>query len=334
MLFCTPKQEAQVKETTVVIYGKEREWLKRFADQLRERTKLRLKVMEFSAEELARSYLREHPVDLAILPEEMAAEYASVCEVLYFTEEKRPAEERAMYRYRSMSRHLEQIMAFCGRKPEEGAGGKTDVHVVWSPVRASGASAAAMLLGQLMAEKEPVLLLDTGRWSVLPAMLAREKEGSLADLLYYARVGADPAAHLSENEEREGSLAWICPAQEAADLRSASQKDWTVLVQALKACGRYRHIVIDAGDGPADETWLLKTADRIWMPLRKDGISLQRERIFCEALEREGKIELLDHVRRFVLPETDELRELLDYRQLLFTEWGRFMRGLLRESEL
>ena len=75
-------------------------------------------------------------------------------------------------------------------------------------------------------------------------------------------------------------------------------------------------------------------ADRIWMPLKKSGISLQRERVFCAALEREGKEDLLERVRRFTLPDTEELRELLDYRQLLYTEWGRAMRQLLKETDV
>ena len=334
MLFCTLKQEVTVKETTLVIYGEEKAWLKRFAEQLRDRTQSRLKVLEFSREELVRTYLREQQVDLAMLPETMADEFAGSCEVLYFTEEENPKDERAMYRYRPMSRHLEQILAFSGRKPVESLAGRASVHAVWSPVRGAGSTASAMLLGQLLAEKQQTLLLNTERWSVLPALLAREKEGSLADLLYYARVGSDPAEHLMEAEEQEGNLSWICPARDAADLRSASKEDWTVFIHALKSCGRYRYIVIDVGDGPEDESWILEMADRIWMPLKKSGISLQRERVFCAALEREGKEDLLERVRRFTLPDTEELRELLDYRQLLYTEWGRAMRQLLKETDV
>ena len=333
MLFCTQKQEAAVKETTVVIYGKEREWLARFAEHLRMRAQTRFRGLDFSGEAAVREYLAAHQAALAILPEEMAAEFSAACEVLYFTEEERPDEARAMYRYRPMSRHLEQILAFCSRQPESTGTERTEIHAVFSPVRGAGSTAAAMLLGMLLAEKEPTLLLNTERWSVLPAILPREKEGSLAELLYYARVGADPAGHLAEAEEREGNLVWICPAQDQADLRNASREDWARLLFSLKACGSYRYIVADIGDGPADETWLLEMADRIWMPYRRGGISLQRERAFCAALERAGKEDILERVCRFALPETEELRELLDYRQLLYTEWGRFMRQLLRGTE-
>ena len=333
LLFFVPKQEAAVKETTVVIYGQEREWLARFADRLRNRAQPRLKVMEFSGEEAVRAYLAAHTADLAILPEEMAPEFAAVCEVLYFTEEERPGDARAMYRYRPMSRHLEQILGFCGRQPAAGDEALTDVQAVFSPVGGAGSTAAAMLLGQILAEREPTLLVNTERWSVLPEMLPREKEGSLAELLYYARVGGDPAAHLAEVEERDGNLVWICPAPDAGDLRSASQEDWTALIFALKACGQYRHIVIDVGDGPEDEVWLLELAGRIWMPAGHGGISLQRERAFCAALERAGRDDLLGRIRRFSFPETEELQGLLDYRQLLYTAWGRYLRQLLGEAD-
>ena len=167
---------------------------------------------------------------------------------------------------------------------------------------------------------------------MLPALLSREREGTLADLLYFARVKGDAAAHLAEAEEREGNLVWICPAAEPEDLRSASREDWLTLIFALKTSGRYRHIVIDAGDGAEDEVWLLEAADRIWMPARGDGIALHRERAFCTRLEREGREEILGRILRFSFPETEEVRELMDYRQLLYTQWGRALRRLVRED--
>lgn len=321
-----------MKETVAVICGKETEWLQRFAQYLQEKAQPRAKAAVFSDGGEARDFLMQNRVDLAILPEEMAEEFSALTNVFFFTEEERPGDERALYRYRPMSRQLGQIRTRLGRQTEESEAGQAEVHAVYSPVRGAGQTAAAMLLGQILAESGPTLLISTERYSVLPALLPREKEGTLADLLYYARVRGDVAEHLPETEEREGNLFWICPAPEAEDLRSASKEDWTVLVNALKAGSGFGRIVIDAGDGAQDETWLLEMADVIWMPLGKSGISLQRERAFCARLEREGRTGLLDRTRRFCFPETEELNGLLDYRQLLYTAWGRYLRQLLREG--
>ena len=321
-----------MKETVIVICGKETDWLERFGQYLREKAQPRLKAAVFSDEDEARACLMKTRVDLAILPEEMAEEFSALTEVLYFTEEERPGDERALYRYRPMSSHLRQIRARLGRHAEESEAKQAEIHAVYSPVRGAGQTAASVILGQILAESGPTLLVNTERYSVLPALLPREKEGTLADLLYYARVRGDVAEHLPEVEEREGNLFWICPAPETEDLRSASQEDWTVLLNALKAGSGFGKIVIDAGDGAQDETWLLEMADFIWMPLGKSGISLQRERAFCARLEREGRAELFERTRRFCFPETEEVNGLLDYRQLLYTAWGRYLRQLLREG--
>lgn len=322
-----------MKETTVVICGKEKEWLQRFARYLREKAQPRLNVQLFSHTDELRRYLAEHRAELAVVPEEAAAEFEAACPVMYFTEEERQGDERAMYRYRPASRQLAQIMGMIGQEAEaDGQSARADVLAVYSPVRGAGTTAAAVLLGMILAEKEPTLLLCTERYSVLPALLPREREGSLAELLYYAKVKGDPAAHLPETEEREGNLVWICPAAEPEDLRSASEEDWTALILAVRASGRYRHIVIDAGDGAADEVWLLEAADRIFMPVKPGGIALHRERAFCARLEREGREELLERTLRFSFPETEEVRELMDYRQLLYTQWGRALRRLVREE--
>ena len=325
-----PKQEEAVKETTVVICGEEKEWLERFARCLREKAQPRLNVQLFADADELRRYLAEHRAELAVVPEETAAEFEPACPVLYFTEEERPGDERAMYRYRPVSRHIAQIMGTVGQAAEENGPLRADVLAVYSPVRGAGTTAASVLLGMILAEKEPTVLLCTERYSVLPALLPREREGTLAELLYYAKVKGDPAAHLPELEEREGNLVWICPAAEPEDLRSASEEDWTALILAVRASGRYRHVVIDAGDGAADEVWLLEAADRIFMPTRQGGIAIHRERAFRTRLEHEGREDLLERTLRFSFPETEEVRDLLDYRQLLYTQWGRTLRRLLR----
>ena len=323
-----------MKETVVVIFGEESEWLQRFAEALRERTKARMKVLLFAEENAARIYLTEKPVDLAILPEKMAEDFSALTETLYFTEEERPEDDSALYRYRKMSQHLKAIEAHLGRDAEISGSMRAEVHAVYSPVRGAGQTAAALILAQLLGERGSSLLISTERYSALPALLSREKEGSLAELLYFAHVKVNVSEHLPEVEEREDGFSWICPAPEAEDLRSAAKEDWDYLIGSLRAGAAARYIVIDAGDGAADETWLLELADRIWMPLRSGGIGLHRERAFCERLEREGRIELLSRIRRFSFPATEELKNPLDCRQLLHTAWGRYLRGLLREEEM
>lgn len=322
-----------MKETTLVICGQETEWLQRFSRYLREKAQPRLNVQLFAGAEEALRYLAGHPADLAVVPEDAAEEFRALCETMYFTEEERPGDPHALYRYRPAGRHLTQIMNMVGRESNEsGPAPRANVQAVWSPVRGAGATAAAVMLGMILAEKEPTLLVSAERYSVLPALLSREREGTLADLLYFAKVKGDPAAHLAEVEEHEGNLAWICPAAEPEDLRSASREDWQALILALRASGRYRHVVIDAGDGAEDEVWLLEAADRVWMPTRQGGIALQRERAFCARLEREGREEVLGRTVRFVFPETEEVGELMDYRRLLYTQWGRSLRRLVREE--
>ena len=101
-----------MKETTVVICGKEKEWLERFARYLREKAQPRLAVQLLADPDALRRYLAEHRAELAIVPEENAAEFEAACPVLYFTEEERPGDARAMYRFRPVSRQLSQILGY------------------------------------------------------------------------------------------------------------------------------------------------------------------------------------------------------------------------------
>ena len=69
---------------------------------------------------------------------------------------------------------IAQIMGTVGQAAEENGPLRADVLAVYSPVRGAGTTAASVLLGMILAEKEPTVLLCTERYSVLPALLPRE----------------------------------------------------------------------------------------------------------------------------------------------------------------
>ena len=98
-----------MKDSSVVICGNEKKWLGRFAEALRTQAPFPVKVREASDPDALRRAISEQAPDLVILPEEAAEAFMPFCEVMYFTEEERPEDERAIYRYRPVSRSIRQI---------------------------------------------------------------------------------------------------------------------------------------------------------------------------------------------------------------------------------
>lgn len=321
-----------MKEPCMAIFGPEKEYIFRFGSYLQKKLPRPFKVRCFTEEAAFRGFLEDAQPELCIVPEALARELEGREGVFFFSETARPEDPGALYRYRPMEKQLRQLLqgreSMAVRAPKERI--RTRIWGVYSPVHGCGQSVTALLLGQLLAEEAGTLYLNTERFSGLAAALGREKQGSLSELLYYARVRGHVAEKLPELTEHSGNLSLLFDAGRE-DLDSLGQEDWRYLLESVRDAGLYRHLVLDLGDGVRDERWLLELCDRIYMPVRRDRGSGYKETAWRDAMEAAGQEELLNRIRRFTLPEG---RDYTDFHQLRFTEWGRFVKQLLREEDL
>lgn len=322
-----------MKELELAMYGEEQEYLTRLEKYLNKHGRGRIAARCLKTEEELRRFVRDRRPALMLLPRDLTEEFSAYGRVLYLSEEEIREDERALYRYQPAEKLIRELLKTGAESPEEGSA-PAKLLAFYSPVHGCGQTAAAFLAGHFLAEEAPVLYFTTARYSGLEAVLPREKTGTLSDLLYYARVDGDIPAALASFTEYDGSLAFLTPAADPGDLRSAGEADWKRLVSALRTSGRFALIVLDLGDGIAEENWLLEEADAVFMPLRTDRLSGFKEAAWREQMQRSGHEAVLARTKSFVLPETEEVREFMDYRALRFTEWGRFLHRLLKENGL
>ncbi len=323
-------------KTLVLLDGDER-YVFRFAEYLQKKVRLPLRVKAFTEEGELRFFLEDGAADILILPPELRDDETLKGRkaTFWFSDEARPEDPSALFRYRPMEKNVRQILRALEGEGQEtlpsGAGLK--VWGVWSPAGGSGKTASALILGQLLGEEAPALYLNLERFSGLDTLLGGEKEGSLSDLLYLARVRTEGAFRLTELTEHLGNLAYIRPAAVGEDLRAAGEEDWTLLVETVRASRLFRHLVLDIGDGPADPLWLLSLCDRIYVPGRGDPAGGAKESEWRRSLEADDREDILGRIRRFTLPPPEEAGESADFRRLRYTNWGRQIRQLLLEED-
>ena len=324
-----------MKEKRLVLLHPDKDYLERFSAYLEKRSALPLGCRCFSDPEAARAFLKENSADLIILSEEYAGKESAEDGIprLRFTERMQSGEEGFLPVYRPMDRQIRDIRKILDFREENvrEESGKAAVLGFFSPVRGSGQSVSAMLMGMELAESAPTLLINLERYSGLGAFLPRSG-GSLSDLLYYARVQGDPLSHLGELTEAFGPLTLVPPAAEPEDLEETRPEDWHFLIGRLRDAGLYRYILLDIGGGVNRENRILELCDRIYVSVREDEISLAKLKEWEEHLSARGWEFLLPRLRTFRLP-LPAPESWVEYRELRYLPWGRTVK-MLAEADL
>lgn len=320
-----------MKEQLVAVYAEEQEYIYRFSGYLEKKLRLPLRVRSFTEREMLEQFLREETPNILILPEaERDSISASPRTRRFWFSEEPSAEEGALYRYQSMNA-LTSLL-FC---PEERTEPETapapEPSVLWavcSP-HGGGTEALAYLLAQILAEKESTLFLTLARYSGIRDLLPEERQGSLSDLLYFARVQDDPGPLAAGLTEYVGNLAVVPPAQNRDDLRLAGEEDWQTLLSSLKRTGQFRHIVAELGDGPEDERYVLRPANRILLVSREAPLEKECREAWLEAFKEEA---LTERIRELRLPSFSEKEEGLTAGELRYSARGRFLCQFIKDN--
>ncbi len=316
-------------EKQLVLYYREAEYVKRFAAYLEKRSALPVRCRCFADEGSLRDHLRTKGADLLLVPEdfERGIPEAEGIPCLVFTERREESGEYLPV-YRSMSSQIRRLSLALDWEEIREVKTKERAELIGfcSPVRGAGQSVSAILMGMQLAEEAPALLINLERFSGLGSILPFHG-GSLSDLLYFARVQGNPLTQLGAVTESYGPLSLIPPVRDPDDLRENSAEDWRFLLGQLRDAGLYRTILLDIGDGLAQEKTILAMCDRIYCVLREDEIALAKWREWQNALKDQGEEELLARLHPFHLPPA-ALKGWTEYRELRHLAWGRTIRAL------
>ncbi|MBP3729732.1 MAG: hypothetical protein J6H18_05670 [Lachnospiraceae bacterium] len=312
----------------------DRVFLDRFSSYLEKKAKIGLRCSCFTDEKEMLGQLEEITPSLMIVREGCPLEAAKErgIPVLVFSEGTEEEGEGRFPLYRAMDKQIRQIRRYL---KQDGSQSRDPLPCrilgFYSPVHGAGQSVSAILTGLFLGEQGPALLLNLERYSGLKEMLPFEN-GGLSDLLYFARIQADPLEHLPELTEYYGSLALIPPARNPEDLLEMSREDWRFLLGRIRESGLYRFILLDIGDGIRKTEDLLDLCDRIYVPLREDRLALTKLEEWREDLGDKKGEAFLSRLRPYRLPP-EELPEWVEYRQLRMMSWGKNLRALA-EAEL
>ncbi|MCD8125626.1 MAG: hypothetical protein LUE23_11485 [Lachnospiraceae bacterium] len=315
-----------MERKALILLDPDRQYVERFQEQAEKRMNFPLMTVVFTGWEELREALPRYPT-AALLIESGRWREQSEEEREWLRERGAPlfllgrdpeeAEEiPSIYKYQSLEEILGRILEGIEKLPAAGAKGRTKFLGIYSPLGRCGKSTCALLLAQILAEREVVLYVNLETMSGLSSSAEPENARSLSDLLYLWRRPGREGSVLRGAMGLVGSPEILSPVVNPEDLWELPPEELADLLREIGEEDVYDTVILDLENG-RNPVPLLRLCRRILVPVREDPLSARRLEAFRMYLQQRGEEEILAACREMVLPlcagwegDLSELRSL------------------------
>lgn len=202
---------------------------------------------------------------------------------------------------------------------------KTTLLGVYSPVRRCGKTQFALTLGQILAEKSPVLYLNLDPISVFHTEKEEESDVDISDLVYLFRQDKNNFLYrLGGCTRKIRRLDYIVPGI-GWDLGKVQTEEWIQMIEEIFRCSVYETIVIDFDESIGDLPGMLECCETVYMPVLEDEIAREKIIQYEKMIQKTKGTELLKKTKKVALPFVSEQ----DPEKLSFGKMGYTVRELL-----
>ncbi|MCD8010618.1 MAG: hypothetical protein LUF34_07520 [Lachnospiraceae bacterium] len=207
----------------------------------------------------------------------------------------------SIYKYQSLEEILGRILEEIEEPFAAGPKGRTKFLGVYSPLGRCGKSTCALLLAQILAEREAVLYVNLETLSGLSPPAESGAVRGLSDLLYLWKLPGKENRIFRGAIGTAGAPEMLYPVANPEDLWELPPEELVEFLQAIGEEGVYDTIVLDLESG-RNPLPLLRLCHRILMPVREDPVSAGRLEAFRAYLRQRGEEAIQAVCREVVLP--------------------------------
>ncbi|MBR4084731.1 MAG: hypothetical protein IKK33_10680 [Lachnospiraceae bacterium] len=162
------------------------------------------------------------------------------------------------------------------RYPKVGGRKRGKLIGLYSPVRRCLQSTFALTMGQLIAEKYPVLYVSFEYFAGLEEWQDRDGQ-DLSVLLYYQQNRPDTfGVQLQALVKKVGKLDYVTPMLNGENLLYITQEQWKSLIQALLNTGDYEYIILDLSESIQGLFEILHLCHKVYTIVREDSKAYQK----------------------------------------------------------
>lgn len=243
-----------------------------------------------------------------------------------------------IYKYQPSERLVAEILnCFAQTVGEEAmVSGKQKGKIfgIYSPIGRCGKTCFALVLGQILAERQSVLYLNLEEYCGFEELLERELASDLLDVMYFLRQKKEHVSmKLSSTVHRIGNLDVAVSVHSPEDLKDVKVEEWQALLEEIAYGGGYAFIVLDVGSPVEEPGVLLSMCDRIYTPVLPGVMEHAKLKHYEKQLKEMDMEELLQKTKYVSLPFAEPESAGIDcLEQLKAGEIGDFVRSLLKDE--
>lgn len=312
-----------------------------FAD----RRSIPFETLIFSSVESLEEYTKNHTIDLLLVSTRMMCErlrQLDIRKIVILSEGellKEYEEYPAVYKYQSSDNLVAEVMSYyaCHASPQVRFLKKRNTKIIgiYSPVGRCGKTTFALTLGQILAERHPVLYLNLEDYSGFGSLLEVQPPSDFSDVMYFVRQNKGSVVlKIHAAVQKLGNLDYIPPAFSSGDLREIRSPDWLRLLEELENGSTYGTILLDFGQTVQELFQMLSVCSCIYMPVCSDVMAKAKIDQYENLLKEMEYEEILEKTKKLTLPFVT-VSSVGEYalEKLTEGEMGRFVRNLLIEEE-
>lgn len=221
----------------------------------------------------------------------------------------------SIYKYQSMDSISREVMErFAKDESCKGVmtGGRKKTRIIgfYTPGGDVWNSAAAVAIGQILAEKEKVFYLNFQRYSSLGEWFGEmeKPDGDLSDLIYFLRNQREKLMFKLEGMEKKlNGMEYIHPIPFAEDLEQIPKKEWLDFLHDLCYASEFDTLILDLGDGMDGIIELINECDVLYTIVRENIISKMKQDKFREWCQRKEEEDLLEIIQVINISDTEKI---------------------------
>ena len=321
-----------------------------FMEHINTRRHLPFEVQAFSDVDALKETVRKQPIEILLISEkalsgrEMEVGEWNIGQVIVLSEGitfQKNDTYPTISKYQSSESVIREVMAVYATESRDRNGvpiikRNAKVIGIYSPVGRCLKTSFALTLGQLMSKERAVLYLNLESCAGFEELFDTTYERTLSDVIYYFRQKQENLLHhLNSTICSMDNLDYLPPVSFPQDIATITMTEWQQLLEFLKEESQYEVIILDIGEGVEDVCGMLELCDHIFMPTKQDFVSQAKMLQFEKLLELCVRQEVVSKIVKLKLPYYSvNCTKTQFLRQLLWSEFGDYVRNVIRKEDL
>ncbi len=256
----------------IALFDSDSIYAARFLEYFQNKQDFEWEVVAFTKKEKLADYLHEHKIELFLIgPEEVTevipTEYLKFCYQLTQERSESNPEQNRIYRYQSVERIMEQILADYMRKQDEVSlsmnPNRMNISTVYSVVPGSQDIAFAWSFSFQLAKQRKALFLPLELLSFKQIDFTDHTKHGLSEFIYYLKENSNTPQRWKELLNYNNNLAYLTGVNHGFDLLSLNKEDMQRWIELLRTGTDYQNVVFYLGFYQEAGAELLRLSDRV-----------------------------------------------------------------------